>query len=148
MVASAEVHDGTDLPSHLYRWLESGLLRVSREFDAASDPVVTGVGHRRLRILQLIPADGIRQTALAERALVTKQAITDLVDNLQADGLVTRASDPADGRAWVVVRTEAGDKVNEAADRAMAQVERTLADEVGEGRYATFLEVLRQFGGA
>ncbi len=139
-------HDEAELPEHLYRWLESVLLRVSREFDAVVDDEVTRIGHRRLRIVQLIPPGGIRQQALAERALVTKQAIAELIDNLEADGLVLRTPDPADGRAWLVLRTEAGDRISDAADRAVAEVERRLAHDVGAARYAEFLTVLQTIG--
>jgi DNA-binding MarR family transcriptional regulator len=146
--------DAPELPEHLYRWLESGLLRVSREFDAAlaqspdqaSTRAIATIGHRRLRILQLIPPAGIRQQALAARALVTKQAIADLIDNLAADGMVTRTPDPDDGRAWLVLRTPAGQRVSDAADAAMAEIERTLAHQVGEGPYSVFLSVLRELG--
>ena len=135
-----------ELPEHLYRWLESVLLRVSREFDAVIDDDVTRIGHRRLRILQLVPPGGIRQQALAERALVTKQATATLVDHLETDGLVLRTPDPGDGRAWLVLRTEAGDRISDAADRAMDVVEQTLAHDVGAVRYAEFLTVLKTIG--
>ncbi|WP_372727742.1 MarR family winged helix-turn-helix transcriptional regulator [Nocardioides sp.] len=138
--------DETALPQHLYRWLESVLLRVSREFDAVIDHEVARLGHRRLRIVQLIPPGGIRQQALAERALVTKQAIATLVDHLETDGLVLRTPDPEDGRAWLVRRTEAGDRISDAADRAMVEVEQRLARDVGATRYAEFRSALETIG--
>src|SRR6478609_174629 len=138
--------DRDDEHQHLFRWMEYGLRRVSREFDAVIDDEVTRVGHRRLRILQLIPHDGVRQKELAERALVTKQAIAELVDALETDGFVERRPDPSDGRAWLVVRTAAGDRANETADRAMRTVEEILAQDIGEENYARFIDALRAIG--
>ena len=58
-----------------------------------------------------------------------------------------RTPDPADGRAWLVLRTEAGDRVSDAADRAMARgradARRTMWRAV---RYAEFLTVLKTIG--
>jgi DNA-binding MarR family transcriptional regulator len=104
------------------------------------------VGLRRLRILQLVPPDGARQKDLAERALVTKQAIAELIDALEQDGLVERTPDPRDGRAWLVVRSAEGRRVCAAMDQAMATVEGELARDLGAARYVGFLDVLRELG--
>src|SRR6186713_1650672 len=45
---------------------------------------------------------------LAERLSCVKSNVTQLVDRLEADGLVTRAFDPNDRRSRLAVITEAG----------------------------------------
>src|SRR6478609_4875532 len=135
-----------ELPDHLLVWLEAAQRRVAVALDETVGDVVRRVPQRRLRILQLVPPDGARQKELAERALVTKQALAELVDALEADGLVERRPDPSDGRAWLVVRTAAGDRANETADRAMRTVEEILAQDIGEENYARFIDALRAIG--
>jgi DNA-binding MarR family transcriptional regulator len=51
---------------------------------------------------------GISQAALAERMGLSKQAVQQLLDLLEADGVVAREPDPADKRARRVVLTELG----------------------------------------
>jgi len=45
---------------------------------------------------------------LAERLACVKSNVTQLVDRLEADGLVSRTSDPNDRRSRIAVLTEAG----------------------------------------
>src|SRR6478752_4620593 len=139
---------GSDLglPDHLLRWLEAAQRRVAVALDQTVDDVVRKVPQRRLRILQLVPREGARQKDLAERALVTKQAIAELVDALEADGLVERTPDPSDGRAWLVVRSARGQLISDSLDDAMRRVEDDLARAVGPDHYATFVSVLRRIG--
>lgn len=95
-----------------------------------------------LRILDLIPPAGIRQTALAARANVTKQAMGQRLDDLVVRGWVTIAPDPADGRAHLVRLTATGRAARRRADRWVAEVELVWAAEVGEADYAVFRRVL------
>ncbi len=55
-----------------------------------------------------VPFEGIRLTALAERVGVSKQAVQQLVDELEAMGVLARIPDPRDGRAKQIVWTERG----------------------------------------
>ncbi|MEM1034682.1 MAG: MarR family transcriptional regulator [Myxococcota bacterium] len=52
--------------------------------------------------------EGIRQTELAARLGITKQAVGPLIADLETMGLVSRVPDPADRRAKLVVWTDAG----------------------------------------
>ena len=54
------------------------------------------------RLAQRIDPAGLRLTELAERAQVTKQTASLLVAALEAQGLVERVPDPADGRARLI----------------------------------------------
>lgn len=62
------------------------------------------------------PAARLRMTDLAAAVLLSKSGLTRLVDRMCAAGLVTRCSDPADGRGTYVELTQAGDhRLREAA---------------------------------
>lgn len=83
---------------------EEALARVARLPD-----------HPKLRrahtaLLPHIDLDGTRVTDLAERVGVTKQAISQLLDDLEALGVVERRPDPADARSRRVLFTERGRK--------------------------------------
>lgn len=72
----------------------------------------------------------VRLTALAAGAGVSQPAMTELIQRLGKQGLVTRVSDPADGRAALVGMADAG---------------RTLLAELRQARYerlAGLLEAL------
>jgi DNA-binding MarR family transcriptional regulator len=69
-------------------------------------------------LLQLAEAPGsrLRMTDLADRVLLSRSGLTRLVDRLERDGLVTRASCPGDARGTNAVLTEAGrDRLRAAA---------------------------------
>jgi DNA-binding MarR family transcriptional regulator len=55
-----------------------------------------------------IDLEGTRVTELAERLGVTKQAVSQALDDLEQLGIVERVADPADARARLVRFTERG----------------------------------------
>ncbi|MGH2485997.1 MAG: MarR family winged helix-turn-helix transcriptional regulator, partial [Ktedonobacterales bacterium] len=64
------------------------------------------LGHTTL--LSYLDLDGTRIGVLAERASMTKQAMGQLVTELETHGYVTRTPDPTDRRATLIQFTEAG----------------------------------------
>ncbi|MFO6453903.1 MULTISPECIES: MarR family winged helix-turn-helix transcriptional regulator [unclassified Aeromicrobium] len=59
--------------------------------------------------LAILDSEGPQRiTALAEREAVSQPAMTNLVQRLEAQGLVTRAADPADARASLISITPEG----------------------------------------
>jgi DNA-binding MarR family transcriptional regulator len=77
------------------------------------------------RVFQRIAPDGSRLTDLAEQAQMTKQGAGVLVDQLERFGYVRRVSDPADGRARLIMFEERGRR---AAEVAMATSSKILAE--------------------
>src|SRR6266702_7013129 len=57
--------------------------------------------------------DSLPLGQLAERLACVKSNVTQLVDRLEGDGLVTRAADPNDRRSRLAVLTDAGRKACE-----------------------------------
>jgi len=87
---------------------------------------------------------GSRLTDLAERARMTKQAVGELVTDLQALGYVERAPDPSDGRAKIVRLTERGRESHRTALEAFAAIEADWAERLGERRVAELRELLEE----
>ena len=94
------------------------------------DSKLTSVGLSlpRLAALQrLIDAgDSLPLGQLADRLACVKSNVTQLVDRLEADGLVTRAPDPNDKRSRLAVITEAGRKAHLEGARIQREVEEQL----------------------
>ena len=63
---------------------------------------------------------------LAERLACVKSNVTQLVDRLEADGLVSRTSDPNDRRSRLAVLTEAGKAAYSKGSEIQMQAEREL----------------------
>ena len=63
---------------------------------------------------------------LAERLSCVKSNVTQLVDRLEADGLVSRAADPNDRRSRLAVLTAAGKKAYAKGSDIQAQAEKEL----------------------
>ena len=84
-----------------------------------------------LAVGQHIAADGSRVTELAERAMLTKATVVYVVDELERLGYVTRAPDPTDGRAKLVMPTARAHAAEQTAREAIADIRRAWADLIG-----------------
>ena len=74
---------------------------------------------------------GTRATVLAERASVTKQAIGEVVSDLEGKGLVHRVPDPEDGRAKLIRLTRKGHMLMAAAYDVIGEIEAALLERTG-----------------
>ena len=95
---------------------------------AARDKVAAA----HIHITRHLSLQGDRITDLAERAGMSKQSMTDLVDQCEAWGLVAREADPHDRRAKKVVYTDTGREWHLAFQRAVQQAEAEFVEAVGE----------------
>ncbi|MFB6753036.1 MarR family winged helix-turn-helix transcriptional regulator [Streptomyces sp. NPDC056353] len=77
--------------------------------------------------------DGATVTDLAVHLGMTKQAASQLVEDLVRRGYVDRRPHPGDARARLVVLTESGWACTRAAEEAAAEVVGVWADVLGEG---------------
>lgn len=81
-----------------------------------------------------VPPEGIRLVDLAARAGMTKQAMSELVVDLEALGYLRRRADPTDGRAKLIEFTDRGWASVRAALAAFEAIESELATAIGAGR--------------
>jgi DNA-binding MarR family transcriptional regulator len=106
-------------------------------------------GHGEIRpghgcVFRFIEVEGSRLTDLAERAGLTKQAVGEVVTDLEHLGYVERVPDPDDRRAKIVRLTDAGRDASQAAQRIFADIERRWAEGFGEERMAILRETLEE----
>jgi MarR family transcriptional regulator, temperature-dependent positive regulator of motility len=75
--------------------------------------------------------DGIRLTELAELGGITKQAMSELVIDLERLGYLERSGDPLDGRAKLIRFTDKGRSAVDAAMSAFDHMDDVLAAQLG-----------------
>ena len=113
------------------------LLRLFRD-DLASPAAQGGYSDIRephYQIFGNIRMGGIRLTELASRAQLSLAATSELVNDLETLGYLTRRPDPADGRAKLIDLTKRGQSLlGDAGDR-VADIEGRWSDTVGASRF-------------
>ena len=82
-------------------------------------------------LLWLLDEGGTRSTELAQRAGVTKQAMSQLVRLMERQGYLEQVTDPADTRAKRVRMTRRGEAVKTACVEVREQLNRKLAKTLG-----------------
>jgi DNA-binding MarR family transcriptional regulator len=125
------------------------LQQLSRDFERRARSTLKGRGHTHLQpshqvVFASIGPKGCRLTDLARRAGMTKQAMGQIVDDLQRLGYIERTPDPDDGRAKIVRFTRAGlDFVNDAAE-VMARIWDEYAALLGGDELERLQQTLRE----
>ena len=85
---------------------------------------------------------GMRPSQLAEQAGISKQAVNDLLRQLEAKGYLELRPDPSDGRARLISLTERGAELMEFVRSAAHQVAGEWAHAVGRRRFDAFRKTL------
>lgn len=98
-------------------------------------------GH--MLVFRHLDPSGMRVSELARDARVTRQAVAQVVAELEGLGLLEQHPDPADGRAKIVGYTARGRRGYRAAEGVFACIERRHAQVAGERALATTQRVLR-----
>ncbi len=94
------------------------------------------------RIGAQIAEEGSRVTELAERARITKQSASVLVEQLERAGYVSRIPDPEDARAKRVTMAARGREVQQVARREERAIEREWTRHLGADRMRVLREAL------
>lgn len=90
--------------------------------------------------------DALPLSQLAERLSCVKSNITQLVDRLEADGLVMRRADPNDRRTRLAALTAAGRKACDEGMRVQQDVERRLLNRLTAREAEQLAALLGKFG--
>ena len=126
------------------------LVRAARAWVAEFEAEVVAAGHpwfgeARGRLVQHIGPRGAEQGAIAARAGMTRQAVAQHLDALEADGLLRRAAVEGDSRKRRVVWTEAGEAALWDIDAAKARVEERLRARIGEEAFRALRDGLKAY---
>lgn len=104
----------------------------------------TDLRMRHLALLEGMPREGGRVTTLATQTGMTKQAMGELIDEIEASGYIERRNDPADRRARLIVFTPKGQRAYEHAFVILGEMERDYAATVGPARYSETRSTLEE----
>ena len=91
-----------------------------------------------------IEDEGSTLTELAAKARMTKAAMKELVDDLEANGFLVRRPSPKDGRAKLIFTTDRGERLIERGRALIAQIEADWAKQIGKRRFEALKTDLRQ----
>ncbi len=116
------------------------LLEAFRSLDREIEAALEDRGAGELRpsqavALLLVDRAGTRLSDLAHRAAITKQAMMQLVDDLQEKGCVRRVPDTEDARAKMVRLTAKGLRLRASSRKSIQAVESRVRRRLGSRRY-------------
>jgi DNA-binding MarR family transcriptional regulator len=101
-----------------------------------------------LSLFRNLDLDGTRLTELAHRANMTKQSMQELVDSVQALGLIERRPDPGDRRAKIVAFSRKGLQLLDALHTAVLFMEARMADTIGPRAVRQITRLLNLYNSA
>jgi len=114
-----------------------------REFDA--EMVRRGQGfmaEARGAVIGHLRPDGAPQAAVAQALGISKQAVQQLVDELEAEGVVRRVANPADARGKLVVLTPRGAEAIRVGNAVKKDIEARYRARLGDGKFTAMMEAL------
>jgi len=125
-----------------------GLLQLTHDlFERELYPRMHAAGYGDLRpghgcVFGTITPEGERLTVLAERANLTKQAVGEVVSELERAGYVERVPDPSDGRAKIIRLTDRGEEAWKLGWSHLEDIRGRWEERYGKERVATMVELL------
>jgi len=115
---------------------ERGLSRIPHE------PGQPKLRPSHTAVLPHLDLEGTRMSTLAERMGISKQAVSQLIGDMEEMNVVRRLPDPSDGRAKLVVFAEDGPTLLMRGMRVLQGVDAELEESLGERRYSELRRAL------
>lgn len=149
MASTPTSHDSEEIAAYREEHIGRLLLIAQRNFSATALVKLHERGHTGLHLahtnmLRHLDVDGTRITTLAERAGVSKQAIGNLVGELEAKAYVLREPDPQDRRAVRIRFTATGWQFLQDAYVVKREIETEYSTVLGEHGMQELQRLLRQ----
>jgi DNA-binding MarR family transcriptional regulator len=124
------------------------LLRAHRDFTDTAVAKLQSRGHAILGaaaigLIPYIDLEGTRASTLAERAGISKQAVGQLLTELETTGYVKRQPDPQDGRAAIIAFSDLGWRLLHDSYTLKLEIEGEYTAVLGERRMRALREALK-----
>ena len=94
-------------------------------------------------LMPLFEQDNMRIGEIGARARLSKQSMTRLVAQCEADGLVRRRADAGDGRAIRVELTSRGRRLRSVAGRVLLELDQEILAVLGRRRHDALTRALK-----
>lgn len=109
-----------------------------------------GLTAAQFNVLNLLSAapKGMRASELTRLLVVNASSTTHLLDRMEDRGLLRRANDKKDRRAWRIMLTPAGRSVHREAAASYYAAMGHLSDHLGKAPYALAIDLVAQFQAA
>jgi DNA-binding MarR family transcriptional regulator len=123
--------------------------RAARAYSDLALEKLRGCGHEDLglfhtALISNLDIDGTRISTLATRAGITKQAMGQLVSELEEKGFIQRQPDPTDKRASIIHFTERGWQFLQDAFRVKLEIESEYAALIGQAEFEQLRTLLEK----
>lgn len=130
-------------PDHI-GWL---LARASHDWTLEFVAGMQSAGHgwftpARSALMGHIASKGTKQVLLVERLGISKQAVQQLVDGLEEDGILERVPDDKDKRGRIVRLTEFGRAAMRDANKIKLEIESDYRARIGDADFSRLSELL------
>jgi DNA-binding MarR family transcriptional regulator len=130
-------------PDHI-GWL---LWRASQDWHQEFVERMQAAGHgwftaARSTLMGHIAPRGTKQALLVERLAISKQAVQQLIDGLEEDGILERAPDPDDRRGRIVRLTDTGRAAMKDANGIKLEIESGYRARIGDADFAQLSKLL------
>ncbi|MBB3110655.1 DNA-binding MarR family transcriptional regulator [Paenibacillus phyllosphaerae] len=136
-----EEHSTADTLFHAFRQLRQVNWRGRVALEGCN-PSETMMLFMIRRGIELGATTGMKPSEISQLMRVTQPTVSQMVNLLEARGLVTRTQDPDDRRAVRIMLTEEGRRITEAAQAAMQEGMQRLVEHLTEERAQLLIELL------
>ena len=129
----ARCDDDPDVRVPLPALLAEGAVVFARDFDAklaTSEFPTLSLAHSR-NVLRHLAHGPCRASTIAAQGCVSKQALSQQIAHLEADGFLQVEPDPADARARLVRLTDKGERAQRLVHRLFVEIEADWTKSLG-----------------
>ncbi len=102
----------------------------------------------RSSVIPFVKAEGTRQAEIVERMGLSKQAVQQLIVDLENSGILRRDTDPTDGRGKIVRFTAKGLAAQRDSQKAKRKVEAEFIATLGAADFDRLNDALKRIGSA
>lgn len=100
----------------------------------------------RSSVIPYVGLKGTRQADIVARMGLSKQAVQQLIVDLEQSGILRRDPDPNDGRGKIVLFTEKGLAAQQDSQRAKEKVQAEMKVILGDREFEWLMETLKKIG--
>ena len=125
-----------DLLLRRFSWMEAGLTR------RLNDAGWGDLSRPQIMLFAYLHGSGSSTSDVARSLRVSRQAVHQMVKELERKDLLRQVPDPARGNAKLIVKTQKGFELNDIAREFLRDLDQMLTQRIGTDRVNTLREIL------